>query len=300
MKWTEKDISFLKDNYTNNGKKWCAEKLNRSESSIRAKTSELKLYQDKSSLFFKEWQERARVSKIGKKRPEHSIAMSKHAKNGLFDILTRERSIEDRKEQSERMKKYIIDNGHPRGFLGGTHSEKVKKEQSDRSKAMWENKDSYVNSNEYRQILSDRQSKEMVKRLKSGSGNIYSRCKKGKITIGENTFFARSSWEANIAAYFEFLKNNKDIRDWEHEPKTFWFLEIKRGVRSYMPDFKIYKNDGSYYWVEVKGWMDAKSKTKLKRMNKYYPKEELDLIDAKRYNQIKKQSSIIPNWGLLD
>lgn len=300
MKWTEKDISFLKDNYPNNGINWCAEKLNRTCNSVRGKASLLKIRQNINSDFFKDWQERARQSKIGKKRPKHSKLMAEYAKQGRLNVLTRERTKEDKKNQSDRMRQYIKENGHPKGFSGGTHSEKVKKEQSDRSKAMWENKDSYVNSNEYRQILSDRQSKEMVKRLKSGSGNIYSRCKKGKITIGENTFFARSSWEANIAAYFEFLKNNKDIRDWEHEPKTFWFLEIKRGVRSYLPDFKIYKNDGSYYWVEVKGWMDAKSKTKLKRMNKYYPKEELDLIDAKRYNQIKKQSSIIPNWGLLD
>jgi hypothetical protein len=40
----------------------------------------------------------------------------------------------------------------------------------------------------------------------------------------------------------------------------------------------ILKNDGSHYWIEAKGYMDAKSKTKIKRFNKYYPNEELRII----------------------
>jgi len=95
-------------------------------------------------------------------------------------------------------------------------------------------------------------------------------------------------------------ESKKEIKEWEHEPNTFWFLEIKRGVRSYLPDFLITRNDGTQYYEEVKGWMDNKSKTKLNRMRIYYPEVQIFVLDQKRYNEISKNKSIIPNWGLLD
>lgn len=81
------------------------------------------------------------------------------------------------------------------------------------------------------------------------------------------------------AKYLQFLKEKNLILEWEYEPETFWFLEIKRGCRSYKPDFKITNLDGTFYWGEVKGFLDAKSKTKIKRFNKYYPNEKLVIID---------------------
>lgn len=68
------------------------------------------------------------------------------------------------------------------------------------------------------------------------------------------------------------------IKGWEHEPKCFWFNEIKRGTRSYLPDFKVSLHDGSHYWVEVKGYFDSKSLTKIKRFRKYYPQEKLVVV----------------------
>lgn len=126
-----------------------------------------------------------------------------------------------------------------------------------------------------------------------------SRSKKGYVTIGGITFFARSPWEADIAAYYESLKKGKEIATWEHEPHTFWFESIRRGVRSYLPDFRITRNNGEQYYVEVKGYMDKKSATKLKRMKKYYPEVHLELIDAVRYREIKKSSKFIKGWGQL-
>jgi hypothetical protein len=135
--------------------------------------------------------------------------------------------------------------------------------------------------------------------MNSNSINNYNKVKKGHIEIGGKSFFARSSWEANVAAYLEFLKTNQEIKEWEHEPETFWFEKIKRGVRSYLPDFRVTKNDETIYFLEVKGWMDSKSKTKIKRMGLYHPNVILDVIDSKRYTAIKRSSAVIKNWGLL-
>lgn len=104
--------------------------------------------------------------------------------------------------------------------------------------------------------------------------------KRGWKEVGGKRIYFRSEWEKKFSMYLEFLKKNNQIREWEHEPQTFWFNDIKRGVRSYLPDFKITRTDGTHYWVEVKGYMDAKSKTKIKRFKKYYPKEEIELIQS--------------------
>ena len=101
---------------------------------------------------------------------------------------------------------------------------------------------------------------------------------------GRKIYF-RSDWEFQFAVYLQGLKAAGGIKDWEHEPKTFWFDAIKRGTRSYLPDFKVTNHDGSWHWVEVKGYMDAKSLTKIKRFRKYYPEEALYIIDQKWFQK---------------
>ena len=166
-----------------------------------------------------------------------------------------------------------------------------------RTREMWENPESKVNTVEHRQMLSDRASKQMNQLT---GENMYSRSKKGRVEIGGKTYFYRSSWEANIASYLEFLKSKNEIKDWEYEVDTFWFLKIKRGVRSYKPDFKIFNFDDTFYYEEVKGWMDSKSKTKLNRMRIYYPKIDIRVLAKDRYKEICKLKSLIHGWGALD
>lgn len=55
----------------------------------------------------------------------------------------------------------------------------------------------------------------------------------------------------------------------EFEPKVFTF-PIKRGTKGYTPDFYLTKTKE---WLEIKGYLDDKSKIKLKRFKKYYPLE---------------------------
>lgn len=218
----------------------------------------------------------------------------------LLNLTNKHRNLSTQliRDISDCAKKRLKEKGHPKGFFGNKHSEESRFIMSQKSKLAWQNPNSILNSPEHRQKLSDRAMIISAKNLKNT--NAYSNGKRGTIIIGGKTFFARSSWEANIAAYFQFLKERKEIRDWEHEPETFWFLNIKRGVRSYKPDFKITNKDNSTHFVEVKGWMDNKSKTKLKRMAKYYPEIKMELIQQKDYKSIAKWSGVIKDWGKLD
>lgn len=129
------------------------------------------------------------------------------------------------------------------------------------------------------------------------SSKPYSRCLSGWREIGGRHIFARSSWEANYARYLQLLKEIQEIKEWEHEAQTFWFAKIKRGVRSYLPDFRVVQNDGSHEYHEVKGWMDKRSQTKLKRMAKYFPDIKIRVIDKAWFKANRARlSSIVPGW----
>lgn len=114
--------------------------------------------------------------------------------------------------------------------------------------------------------------------------------------IGGVRKYYRSKWEANYARYLEWLRSRGDISNWEHEPKTFWFEAIRRGVRSYLPDFRVTENGGAEVYHEVKGWMDPKSKTKLKRMAKYHPTVKIVVIDKKAMASVSTLARLIPGW----
>ena len=110
--------------------------------------------------------------------------------------------------------------------------------------------------------------------------------------------YFRSSWEANYARYLRDEVTLGRILRWEFEPDTFWFEAIRRGVRSYLPDFKVWPIDGGApYYVEIKGYMDAKSATKIKRMAKYHPTIVLKVVDAKLYKILDARCrDRIPFW----
>ena len=192
-----------------------------------------------------------------------------------------------RPSHSKFMKEFYKTHEPPKGRLGKKYNEEEKINISNRMKKAWENPASKLNSKEYRQTLSD----NFVKLGKMGKLNTgYARGLQGTYNInGKRKIFFRSSWEANYALYLDFLIKNGEIKSWEFEKDTFWFEKIKRGVRSYKPDFKVITNKDATEYHEVKGWMDAKSKTKLKRMAKYYPKIKMILIDASVYKDIKKK-----------
>lgn len=116
-------------------------------------------------------------------------------------------------------------------------------------------------------------------------------------TIGGKRAYFRSKQEANYARWLEFQLQKGMIRDWQHEPHTFWFEGLKRGIVSYKPDFRVITAQGDTHYHEVKGWMDSASKTKIKRMAKYHPTVVLKVFDAKWYRAaLPKLSKLIPGW----
>jgi len=199
---------------------------------------------------------------------------------------------ENRVGLSERAKGAIKKNGHPRGMKGKHHSEETKMVLAAKSREAAKNRSG------------EDEQKRIMKGLKTRAINGTFAPPRNNTTwkaswreIGGYKKYYRSRWEANYARYLEWLKGHGEIAEWLHEPDTFWFEEIRRGVRSYLPDFKVTENNGDIKYHEVKGWMDSKSATKLKRMKKYHPNIEIVLIQQKEYTEItKKLGRTINGW----
>jgi hypothetical protein len=132
----------------------------------------------------------------------------------------------------------------------------------------------------FKKLLSQAVDFEVLKQEnKSQRGNAYKHTKSGyREDLGMNM---RSNWEANVARIYNAYKI-----DFEFEPKVFTF-PIKRGTKGYTPDFYLPKHDE---WLEVKGYLDDKSKIKLKRFKRYYPDEfeKLTFVCSKYSSDAKR------------
>ncbi|EOA3459103.1 hypothetical protein ACH0F8_000589 [Enterococcus hirae] len=202
----------------------------------------------------------------------------------------------DRSEAASAfMKEWHKTHEHPRGMLGKTHSKEYRERRRKIMINQWNDENSPFNSEKNKQERSERMAKAQNERIKNNQSLGYSRGKGG--TRKDLGLYVRSRWEANFARYLNLLTEKGEIAKWEYEPDTFWFENIKRGTRSYTPDFKVWTTDAAkpiYY--EVKGYMDKKSQTKLKRMAKYYPEIEIRMVQQKEYKEIEKNKHEIENW----
>lgn len=148
----------------------------------------------------------------------------------------------------------------------------------------------HPNLNNIRNKSVDKQIIENDAIITRKKGNTYQYTKTGyRQDIKMNV---RSSWEANFVRILNVYKI-----DFEFEPTVFSF-PIKRGTKGYTPDFLLTRNN---LWVEIKGYLDDKSKIKLKRFKRYYPQEFENLTcvisrysnDAKSFMKELEVSSIL-------
>lgn len=272
-RWSDKEVSVLINYYTHTDSDNfyipdIADILGRSNDAISIKAGKLGL---------------------SDKKRTHSL----RAKEKMSMIQKNHHTIpEKRKRMSIVMKNRIREKGHNRGMLGKHHSDRTKKILSIKSKESAKNRSEEERSSSIMKGLKTREKNGTLNPMRDKTS-----WKAGWREIGGYKKYYRSRWEANYARYLQWLKELGEIKDWLHEPDTFWFEGIMRGVRSYLPDFKITENGGGILYHEVKGWMDDKSKTKIKRMKKYHPRVRLIVIATKEYMELeKKVGAVISGW----
>lgn len=110
-----------------------------------------------------------------------------------------------------------------------------------------------------------------------------------------NDQYFRSSWEANYARFLNMCKI-----PWEYETKTYLFEKktfifqgkiqrlngVTRGSRRYICDFYLPRSDEL---IEIKGYMDPQSKTKLTRMARYFPEVKLTVVGKEFFQEVCKK-----------
>jgi hypothetical protein len=285
-KWSDEEICLLREYYASTSPDdfslaALSVRLGRSFHSVALKASRLGLSDKRTDPRHFSQRHRENMSKAMKIRSEsiggHSLAkpLIEHVKKHGGTFVGRNHSEESRAAMSESQKHRMATTAHPRGMAGKSHSQETKDELS-------------------RQLAGREVPRDVVMRIvktKAARGilarpRFQTSWKAAWAEVGGVRFFARSRWEANYARYLEFLKRNGQIVLWEHEPETFWFEKIQRGCVSYLPDFRVTHLDGRVEYHEVKGWMDARSKTKIRRMRIYHPSVCLVVIDSKRYKRL--------------
>ena len=225
-----------------------------------------------------------------------SLGLTNHRRAGVDTRKSRRKfaNAEDlRRHQSERQKKTIAERGHPRGMLGKKHSQATRQRLRETSAA--------ANAAVSQSEKTARALKAMKTKVAKGvvSHRTESSWKSGWRVIGGARKYYRSTWEANYARYLEWLRARGEIAKWEHEPETFWFSGVKRGAVSYLPDFRVTAIGGGVCYHEVKGWMDARSRTKIKRMRIYHPAIRLIVVDSAGYRALAKTAAaLVPGWEL--
>jgi hypothetical protein len=271
MKWTDHEITILRSFYGESASgpialRSAAKLLGRDKANVCRKARELGLTNPRRAK-----QLQPTLVNLGKHTPEELKA-----------------------HQSRGMRERIATRGHPRGFLGEKHTPESRAIMSLKCRAAWADPKHRFNSPELAQEKSDR----MVGLIAEGKmRGGYNRSAGGRREDLGGTYF-RSSWEANYARVLEWYRSKGRIRSWAYEAKTFIFDAIKRGTRAYTPDFRVEGLSGCVEWHEVKGWMDPKSATRLRRMAKYYPAERVRVIDEAWFRNARQSglSAVIPGW----
>lgn len=301
--WTPAEDTYLEDNYLAKTHEEIGAKLGRTARAVRNRAWRLG-FQKKVARHTEETRERVRAAyarhdgqpldldalanELGMTRA--ALATLAHDL-GVTDI-TRPQTEATREGMRKRTKAYLAEHGHPRGMLGKRHTKTTRRAISKAGKAR------------YARMTEEERGEHVLKALKTkhAKGNLLLprenvTWKQGWRTVGGRRIYFRSKWEMNYARYLEWLRERGEIKAWEYEPTTFWFEAIKRGTRSYTPDFRVTERSGKVVYHEVKGWMDARSKTKLKRMAKYHPEVGLLLIDADTFRSIATTASkVVPGW----
>ena len=313
---------FMRERYADLGSKKSAEMLGRTRSAVRNQaykmgiTTAQNIWSERELSVLKSWYAESSfrgdvdLKSLAERLDRHPTAIcNKASELGLTTYRRkkqhkkppkiRERiyttNEEWRAAKSAMMKDRHATRGHH--MLGKTHTDEVKERLRETSLAFAARETDEAKSLRIGKALKTRLERHGTLAPRHPHGSW----KAGWREIGGKRNYYRSRWEANYARYLEWLKQRGDIKEWAHEPETFWFEAIRRGVRSYKPDFRVWENDGSSKLHEVKGYMDDRSRTTLARMAKYHPQEKIVLIKEREYNAIARMLfRMIEGWETSD
>lgn len=101
----------------------------------------------------------------------------------------------------------------------------------------------------------------------------------------------RSQFEADIAeqlqqAGVEFRHEADRIEYRNHEGKKF-----------YVPDFTVYRPDGSVFFIEAKGWIDKAANSKMQAVRNWNPHADIRFVFQREKTKVANLKSTVCQWA---
>ena len=72
----------------------------------------------------------------------------------------------------------------------------------------------------------------------------------------------QGTYELKTCNILDKWKNENIILDWEYTKDRISYIGIDNKKHSYLLDFKVFRNDGTWYYLEVKGFERPNDKLK--------------------------------------
>ena len=69
------------------------------------------------------------------------------------------------------------------------------------------------------------------------------------------------TYELRTCKILDFWKNDGKIKDWEYTNDRIQYI-FKNKKSTYILDFKVFTNDGSFYYIETKGYVTERDLAK--------------------------------------
>lgn len=74
----------------------------------------------------------------------------------------------------------------------------------------------------------------------------------------------QGSYEVRACKILDRLKKIGKIKEWEYTNDRVSYFNDENEEKTYLIDFKVYLDDGDFYYIEVKGWQTKNDELKWK------------------------------------
>ena len=103
-----------------------------------------------------------------------------------------------------------------------------------------------------------------------------------------NGIILRSTWELRVCNILDKLKEKGDIHKWEYEVDSINYISFDNEQHRYIIDFKVYRDEIDFYYIEVKGKLGEKDLFKFEAAND----QEVDFY-VWFYKEMKEQERLL-------
>ena len=115
---------------------------------------------------------------------------------------------------------------------------------------------------------------------------------KEKIVQFYNCKVEKNPFKAKDEKLFAAHLIDEGVR-WEYEPDTFWYTPPKA---AYTPDWKIYNDDGSYFYIETKGFFRPEHRKIIRAVMSEHSDLDLRLVFFKPNNKLTRGKNSLRYW----